>query len=98
MNALRKQGATQKAVRLLAVFALAATFLVVPPEPKPAEASVLGGAVAGGLIGGLIGGRGGMVGGAIIGGVAGGISKSAKRNRKYRKRMNWRRARYRRRR
>ena len=98
MNALRKQGAAQNGIRFLAAIALAATFLMVPPEPKPAEASVLGGAVAGGLIGGLIGGRGGMVGGAIIGGVAGGISKSAKRNRKYRKRMHRRSAHYRRRR
>ena len=90
-------------VRLGAVFVLALTVAAAPVEFRPAQASILGGAIGGAVLGGIFGGRGGAVGGAIVGGVAGGIIQHNKIRRKrkvraYRQRMNQRKYRARRRR
>lgn len=90
-------------LRMSAIVALAFMVATAPVEFRPAQASILGGAIGGAVLGGIFGGRGGAVGGAIVGGVAGGIIQHDKIRRKrkiraYHRRMNQRKYRARRRR
>ncbi|MGI9365457.1 MAG: hypothetical protein ACR2O8_09770, partial [Rhizobiaceae bacterium] len=73
MNSVGTVSRKSVVLRMSAVIALAFTVATAPVDFRPAQASILGGAIGGAVLGGIFGGRGGAVGGAIVGGVAGGI-------------------------